>query len=96
MGSDGRPILTTSSVRNNGVSLQDVGTVLAYVGRTAANPAYTQDNNGDGIADGQQLDRTASAAPSKLWRSGPPNGGISLQDVGVALAQVGSACQPPP
>jgi hypothetical protein len=73
-----------------------VGTVLAYVGRAATNAIYNQDNNGDGIADGVQLDRTASSDPSKPWRSGPPNGGISLHDVGVALAQVGHSCAAPP
>jgi glucose/arabinose dehydrogenase len=95
-GADGKLILTSNSVRNEAVSLQDVGTVLAYVGRSSANPAYGQDNNGDGIGDGTQLDRTPSTDPGELWRSGPPNNAVSLQDVGVALAQVGHSCAPPP
>jgi Zn-dependent metalloprotease len=96
LGADGKPILTPASVRNKAVTLADVGVVLAYVGRTDSNPAYTQDNNADGIADGQQLDRTSSTDPSKPWQSGPPNGAISLFDVGVALAQVGHSCAGPP
>jgi hypothetical protein len=93
LGSDGKPILTTSSARNKAVSLQDVGTVLTYVGRIASiSPEYTQDNNDDGIPDGEQLDRTLSANPAKPWQSGPPNDAVSLQDVGIALAQVGHVC----
>jgi hypothetical protein len=95
-GADGKLILMPSSVRNKAVSLQDVGVVLAYVGRTASNPAYSGDNNADGTADGQQIDRTPSVTPGKPWRSGAPSGAISLQDVGVALAQVGHSCLPPP
>lgn len=95
-GADGRLILSSSATRNRAVTLQDVGVVLAYAGRTSSNPAYTQDNNSDGIADGEQLDRTPSTIPAELWHSGPPNGSISLSDVGVALAQVGDTCVPPP
>jgi hypothetical protein len=93
-GADGRLILSPDSVRDRAVSLHDVGVVLAYVGRNGSNAAYVADNNLDGASDGTQLDRAPSADPAKLWRSGPPNGGISLQDVGVALAQVGHSCAP--
>lgn len=102
LGTNGRPILTMASVRNRAVSLTDVGVVLAYVGRTSSMADYTADNNGDGInhapftGDGSQLDRTPSTTPGKPWRSRAPNGVISLQDVGVALAQVGHTCIAPP
>jgi hypothetical protein len=92
IGADGKLILPASAARNKAISLQDVGVVLAYVGRTSSNSAYTQDNNNDAISDGPQLDRTPSTVPGELWHSGPPNGAISLQDVGVALAQVGHSC----
>jgi hypothetical protein len=95
VGTDGRLILSASASRNNVVSLQDVAVVLSYVGRTASNAYYTGDNNSDGIDDGKQLDRTPSIVPGQLWRSGAPNGAISLQDVGVALAQVGHNCSAP-
>jgi hypothetical protein len=93
-GADGKPVLTPSSTRNAVVSLQDVAVVLAYVGRISSNQAYAADNNGDGLVDGQQLDRSPAPAYGPLWRSGAPNGAISLQDVGVALAQVGHNCIP--
>jgi hypothetical protein len=96
LGADGKMILTLASARNKVISLQDVGVVLAYVGRTPANPAYTQDNNADGTADGEQMDRTPSMTPAEPWRSGPPNNGVSLQDVAVALAQVGHHCDAAP
>jgi hypothetical protein len=91
-GADGRLILMPSSARDGAITLGDVGVVLSYVGRRSTNPAYGQDNDGNGQADGQQLDRTVSADASKPWRSGPPNGAVNLQDVGVVLAQVGDSC----
>jgi hypothetical protein len=96
MGADGRPNFTLGSVRNKVVTLQDVGVVLSQVGRTSANPAYAQDNNADGIQDGQQVDRTLSTTPGKPWRTGAPNGFVSLQDVAIALAQVGYNCSGAP
>jgi hypothetical protein len=91
-GADGKLILAPTAARTGAVTLQDVGVVLAYAGRASNNPAYSADNNGDGIADGEQLDRSPSADALKPWRSGPPSGAISLQDVGVALSQVGHNC----
>lgn len=95
-GLDGRLILTSASSRNRAVTLSDVAVILTYIGRTSASAEYTQDNNADGIADGQQLDRTPSTPDWKPWRSGPPDGAISLQDAAVALAQVGDSCIAPP
>jgi hypothetical protein len=95
-GANGRLILSPASVRNKAVSLADVGVVLEYVGRIAGSIDYEADWNLDGIVDGTQFDRTPSTVPDELWHSGPPNGGISLQDVGVALAQVGHSCAAPP
>jgi hypothetical protein len=96
LGANGRELLTPASVRNKGINLADVAAIMSYVGRTASNPDYQADRNGDGIADGVQLDRMFSADPSKPWDSPGPNGGVSLQDVGVALAQVGHNCANPP
>jgi hypothetical protein len=95
-GTDGKLYLIATSARNKAVTLTDVGVVLAYVGRTSANTYYTADGNNDGLADGVQLDRTPSTTPGKPWRSAAPNNAISLQDVGVVLAQVGHNCNPPP
>jgi hypothetical protein len=92
LGADGKPVLMPGTLRDHAISLQDVGVVLAYVGRASANAAYAADNNGDGAADGEQLDRTPSLDAAKPWQSGPPSGSITLQDVGVALSQVGHHC----
>jgi hypothetical protein len=94
VGQNGGLILTQASVRNRVITLQDVGVVLAYVGRSSASPDYAQDANSDGYADGVQMDRTPSTNVTKPWRSGAPNGAVSLQDVGVVLAQVGHRCTP--
>jgi hypothetical protein len=75
------------SVRNRVISLADVGAALAYVGRTSVHALYQADLNLDGIKDGLQFDRTAA---------GPPNGAISLNDVGVVLGQVGTSCAAAP
>jgi uncharacterized repeat protein (TIGR01451 family) len=93
---DGHPVLGTTATRDKVISLVDVGVVLSYVGRIATNPAYTADNNADLKPDGLQLDRTPSLVPGQLWRSGSPNGAISLQDAAVALASVGDNCTPLP
>ena len=93
------PTNTTGS-RNNLVSLSDALAVLAYVGTSAANAntpnvngaMYGSDLNGNGIPDGQEYDRTPSTVPGKPWRSGAPNGVVSLHDVLVVLAQVGDQC----
>jgi hypothetical protein len=92
LGENGRQVLTASSFRNKAITLQDVGVVLAYVGRLAGSTDYDADRNLDGVADGVQLDRTMSAVPGELWRSGPPNGAISLVDVGIVLPQIGHTC----
>jgi len=41
---------------------------------------------------GMRYDRTASTTPGQPWRSGPPNGAVSIQDAIVALNQVGTNC----
>ena len=41
---------------------------------------------------GLRYDRTASTTAGQPWRSGPPNGAVSIQDALVALNQVGTNC----
>jgi hypothetical protein len=88
----------TGGVRNKVVALTDVGAVLAYVGTVkdgGANPGgydYDTDYNSNGFRDGAEYDRAPSAIALKPWRSSAPNNAVSLQDVGVALAQVGHSC----
>jgi glucose/arabinose dehydrogenase len=86
--------------KNRVIGLTDAAAVLYYVGTTDGGAAnlngvdYDSDLNANTFDDGLEYDRTVSSDPSKLWRSGPPNGVISLQDVGVVLAQVGTNCTP--
>jgi hypothetical protein len=87
------PALPAAGVRNGAVSLPDVAAALAWVGRTMANGTdggghnYTHDNNANGVQDGAEYDRTPAGEIS-----GPPNGAISLSDVGVILIQVNDNC----
>lgn len=84
--------------KNKAVSLQDVLAVQAFFGTRDNGPAnaagydYDSDFNGNGVEDGREYDRTPSTDPAKLWRSGSPNGSVSLQDVAVAQAQFGTNC----
>jgi hypothetical protein len=79
--------------RNLAVSLSDVGAALVWVGTvnnggTNVNGRdYDNDANSNGVEDGVEYDRSPAGAVS-----GPPSGAVSLQDVGVILAQVGDTC----
>jgi hypothetical protein len=87
------------AVRDGAVSLSDVGAALIWVGRVNNGPAhpmspyrdYDNDDNANGIEDGAEYDRTPNGEIS-----GPPDGAISLSDVGVILAQVGDNCAAAP
>ena len=51
----------------------------------------------DGVTDandwvGRRFDRTPSRFRKKPYRSGPPDGAVTLADVSVAMAQVGDSC----
>ena len=89
-----------TGVRNKVANFSDVLSVLAYVGANAAIPSeangngamYGSDLNSNGVPDGEEYDRSSSTTPDQLWRSGPPNGVVSLADVLAALAQVGTNC----
>ncbi len=91
---------STSGTRNKIITLSDVLADLEYVGTSAASPntpnangaKYGSDLNGNGILDGVEYDRTPSTVVGEMWRSGPPNGVITLSDVLVVLAQVGTNC----
>ncbi len=93
-----RPADTTGTL-SHAVTLGDVIGVLFYVGTTAASPnqanasgaKYGTDLNANGVLDGQEYDRTIpdQAHP---WRSGPPDGAVSIGDAIVGLQQVGANC----
>lgn len=92
-------VTNTTGVRNRTIALSDVLADLAYSGTAATNPnlnadgaTYNSDLNGNGVPDGREYDRTTSTVPGQLWRSGPPNGFVTLSDVLVVLASVGDQC----
>lgn len=99
------PALTTArpaGARNHVVTLADVLGVLAYVGTSEGGGAtpdglrYDSDLNGNGVQDGREYDRSPSYNLLKPWRSEGPDGAVTLQDVTVALKQVGDSCLAPP
>ena len=93
------PSLTTG-IRTKTVTLGDVIAVLAYIGTSSANPSsanangatYGSDLNHNGMQDGAEYDRSAGSLSNQPWRSGAPNGSVSLADALVALEQVGTNC----
>ena len=92
----------TTGVRNKVVSIQDVISILFYVGTTEAGAAnanganYTSDLDLNGIEDGAEYDRSPAPIPAKPWRSGPPNKVVNIGDAIIALNQVGLNCSPAP
>ena len=93
----------TTGTRSHTVTIGDVIGVVYYIGTTASSPAQTNANgvmygsqlNADGLVDGEEYDRTMPDS-TKPYRSGPPNGGVTIGDAIVALAQVGANCSAPP
>ena len=87
-----------SGVRNKAVSIADVIAIVTYVGTfdgggaNTNNVSYNGDLNANSVLDGREYDRTASSDPSRPWRSGAPNGAVSISDALVALNQLGDNC----
>jgi hypothetical protein len=99
------PSLTSANrtgARNKAVTINDVISILYYVGTRDGGPAnangvdYDTDLNGNGIKDGREYDRASTTDASKPWRSGAPNGAVSISDAITALAQVGANCSAAP
>jgi hypothetical protein len=86
----------TNAARNGVVSLADAGAALLWVGLVNDGPGaggrdYDDDVNLNTIEDGAEYDRTGNGQIS-----GPPNGAISLADIGAILAQIGDSCAAAP
>lgn len=88
-----------NSPRNRAVNTGDVLATVSYAGTgenfppNSAGFGYNTDFNANGIKDGREYDRTPSTDASQPWRSGPPNGVVSIQDALVQLNQVGADCR---
>jgi hypothetical protein len=84
--------------RNGFVNIGDLLAILAYVGTSVGGTAnglgisYDADVDGNGVSDGAQYDRSAPPDISRPWASGPPTGQVAINDVLVALNQVGDDC----
>ncbi len=87
-----------TGTKSKAITLGDVMAILRYVGTSdggvpnANKLKYNDDLNGNGIPDGREYDRSPGGIPGQPWRSGPPNGSVTIQDALVALAQVGTNC----
>ena len=73
--------------------------IVSYIGTSAgaanANGAkYGTDLNGNGVNDGYEYDRTPSTVAGKPWRTGSPDGVVSIADALVSLSSIGDACAP--
>lgn len=95
------PALTAanpSGTRNNVVLLSDALAVFYYAGVSdnggpnVNGVDYDTDLNGNGVEDGREYDRRPSIVPAKPWRSGAPNGAVTLADALVAVNQAGHSC----
>lgn len=99
------PALTatnSSGTRNKLISNADVLAVTYYVGASENGPpnangvSYDSDLNHNGVKDGAEYDRTPSVIPGEPWRTGPPNGAVTNEDVDLVRQQVGDTCTAPP
>jgi hypothetical protein len=97
---------SVDGTRNRIINQADVEAVLFYVGTgtrviggvpllsgpNTNGVAYEGDLNNDNEPDGLTYDRLPSPFAGEPWRAGPPNGSVSLQDVGAALSGLGDRC----
>jgi hypothetical protein len=77
-------------VRDRSVAIADIAAVVSRFG-----------SSGDSAADPLSLPPPAPAyhtaydrtlAGPELWKTGPPNGGVTVQDVALVAAQFGHSC----
>jgi subtilisin len=92
------PSLPMAGSRNGAIGIADVIAILPWIGAVnngapnANGNDYDSDTNANGVEDGAEYDRLPSVTPGQPWRSGAPNGVVTLSDVLVVLAQVGTNC----
>lgn len=95
------PALSASQpggIRNESISIADTLAVVYYIGTVDGGGAngsgvdYDSDVNANGMEDGAEYDRTASANPNSPWRSQGPNGAVTIGDAIVSLNQIGDRC----
>jgi parallel beta-helix repeat protein len=100
---------TPNGSSDRAINLQDVVAVLKYVGASENGPANGAGLDYDSIKgschvnghtapdkEGLCYDRSPGLLPNPPYDAGPPDGVVNLQDVVVALRQVGLDCSGPP
>lgn len=87
-----------SGSRNGAISIADVIAVLPWIGASDNGPSnssgndYDSDTNANGVKDGVEYDRTPSSVVGQPWRSGPPNGAVTIADALVVVNSIGDHC----
>ena len=78
-----------SNARDRAITIADIGRVAARFGTTgdpAGDPLSPPPTSGYHTA----FDRTPLGP--ELWNLGPPNGAVTIQDIGLMVAQFGHTC----
>ena len=85
--------------RDQAVSIADVGRVVARFG-SSGDPTGDPFSPPPATGYHTAFDRSAAPPGEDLWDLGPPNGDISVADIGAIVAQFGHTCvgasEPPP
>ena len=83
--------------RNQAVDIGDIGAVVAHFGATREPPPTKEEALAEALTTPIDLmtyhpayDRTVLGP--NLWNAGPPDGQVSIQDIGLVVAQFGHSC----
>ena len=79
------------NVRDRIVSVADIGRVAARFG-TSGDPAIDPLSAPPASGYHTAFDRSPPAQGAELWQPGPPDGSISIGDIGSVVAQFGHSC----
>ena len=79
------------NVRDRIVSVADIGRVAARFG-TSGDPAIDPLSAPPASGYHTAFDRSPPAQGAELWQPGPPDGSITIGDIGFVVAQFGHSC----
>jgi hypothetical protein len=92
------PSLPAAGSRNGAITIADAIAALPWIGTSTGGPPnvsgrqYSTDTNANGVPDGAEYDRSPSMIAGMPWRSGPPNGAVSIADALVVVNSIGDHC----
>ena len=78
-----------SNVRDRAITIADIGRIVARFG-TTGDPAGDPLSPPPAIGYHTAFDRTPVGP--ELWNLGPPDGAVTIQDIGLMVAQFGHSC----